>query len=216
MAKEKTQSPKKEMKQKVKTKKVVKKTFFEVSAPLVSTKIYLYAATPEELDNRTVKIDFTKSLRGKNLELLMRVKNRDGSLEGIPESVKLASSYVRKVVRKGTDYSEDSFETPCRDFQTRIKPLMVTRRRVSKTILAALRESAKKQLETHLKTRNAEEIFSEIISNKIQKQLAIKLKKIYPLALCEIRMFETLGPAKEQPKTTEEKTENEQTKNSND
>lgn len=204
------------MKQKVKTKKVVKKTFFEVSAPLVSTKIYLYAATPEELDNRTVKIDFTKSLRGKNLELLMRVKNRDGSLEGIPESVKLASSYVRKVVRKGTDYSEDSFETPCRDFQTRIKPLMVTRRRVSKTILAALRESAKKQLETHLKTRNAEEIFSEIISNKIQKQLAIKLKKIYPLALCEIRMFETLGPAKEQPKTTEEKTENEQTKNSND
>jgi len=197
MTKEKTQTPKKEMKQKAKTKKVVKKMFFEVSAPLVSTKIYLYAASPEELENRTVKIDLTKSLRGKNLELLMRVKNINGSLEGKPESLKLVSSYVRKIVRKGTDYSEDSFETNCRDHLVRIKPLIVARRRVSRTILSSLRESTKKQLETHLKTRNAEEIFSEIISNKLQKQLATKLKKIYPLALCEIRMLEVIQPIKE-------------------
>jgi ribosomal protein S3AE len=197
MAKEEQQEQKKEMKQKAKTKKVVKKMFFEVFAPLISTKIQLYASSPQELENRTVKIDFTKSLRGKNLELKIRVKNENDKLIGIPESAKLVSSYVRKIVRKGTDYSEDSFEANCRDLRVRIKPLIVTRRRVSRTILAALRESAKKQLIPHLRTRNAEEIFSEIISNKLQKQLAIKLKKIYPLALCEIRMFEIIGPVKE-------------------
>lgn len=202
MAKEQVQEAKKEMKQKTKVKKAVKKMFFEVSSPLISTRIQLYAASPQELDNRRVKIDLTKSLRGKNLELIIRVKNENDKLIGIPESASLVSSYVRKVVRKGTDYSEDSFETPCRDFQVRIKPLMVTRRRVSRTVLASLRETAKKQLIAHLKTRNAEEIFSEIISNKIQKQLALKLKKIYPLALCEIRMFEIIGPAKELPKGT--------------
>jgi ribosomal protein S3AE len=209
MAKE-SQEQKKEMKQKTKTKKAVKKTFFEVSAPLVSTKILLYASSPQELQNRTVRIDLTKSLRGKNLELIIRIKNENEKLVGIPESVKLVSSYVRKVVRKGTDYSEDSFETPCRDFQVRIKPLMVTRRRVSRKILSALRESAKKQLIPHLRTRNAEEIFSEIISNKLQKQLALKLKKIYPLALCEIRMFEVIGPAKELKEQKEESTEDSQ------
>ena len=31
------------------------------------------------------------------------------------------------------------------------------------------------------------------MANKIQKQLALKLKKIYPLALCEIRVFEVVG-----------------------
>lgn len=204
MAKEQTQEAKKEMKQKAKTKKVVKKVFFEVSAPLISTKIHLYAASAQELNGRTVKIDLTKSLRGKNLELIIRIKNEGENLIGIPESASLVSSYARKVVRKGTDYCEDSFETNCRDFQVRIKPLIVTRRRVSRNVLATLRESAKKQLIAHLRTRNAEEIFSEIISNKLQKQLAIKLKKIYPLALCEIRMFQIIGPAKETQKEESE------------
>ena len=77
MAKEQPQEPKKEMKQKVKSKKVVKKMFFEVSAPLISTKIQLYASSPQELNNRTVKIDLTKSLRGKNLELILRIKNEN-------------------------------------------------------------------------------------------------------------------------------------------
>lgn len=191
------------MKQKVKNKKAVKKVFFEVSAPLTSTKIHLYAATPQELDGRTVKLDLTKSLRGKNLELKIRIKNEKEKLIGIPESMKLVSTYVQKVVRKGTDYSEDSITAQCRDFEVRIKPLMVTRRRVSRKVLAALRESARKQLISHLKTRDAEEIFSEIITNRLQKQLAAKLKKIYPLALCEIRMFEVLGAVKEQPKEEE-------------
>ena len=194
--------PQKQMKQKVKNKKAVKKSFFEVSAPLTSTKIQLYAPSPQDLNGRTVKIDLTKSLRGKNLELKIRVKNEGEKLIGIPESMKLASTYVRRVVRKGTDYSEDSIATACRDMEVKIKPLMVTRRRVSKKVLSALRESARKQLISHLKTRDAEEIFSEIIANKLQKQLAVKLKKIYPLALCEIRMFEILGPA---TKTKEEK-----------
>ncbi|MFH1802210.1 MAG: hypothetical protein ABH864_02035 [archaeon] len=200
MAKKQAQKPQKQMKQKVKNKKAVKKVFFEVSAPLTSTRIHLYASSPQELEGRTIKIDLTKSLRGKNLELKMRIKNEKEGLVGIPESAKLASTYVKRIVRKGTDYSEDSILASCRDLEVRIKPLMVTRRRVSKKILAALRESARKQLISHLKTRDAEEIFSEIISNKLQKQLAVKLKKIYPLALCEIRMFEVLGKIKETEK----------------
>jgi len=209
MAAKKQQKTPKVMKQKVKSKKVVKKSFFEVSAPLTATKIHLYAPSMESLEGKTVKLDLTKSLRGKNLELKLRIKKDGDNLIGVAESAKLISSYVRRVVRKGTDYSEDSFEAPCRDLQVRIKPLMVTRRRVSRAVLKALREATKKHLVPHLKTRDAEEIFSEIVSNKIQKQLALKLKKIYPLALCEIRMFEIIGPLKKEDKedSKEEKEE---------
>lgn len=186
--------------QKAKSKRTMKKTFFEVDAPLTSTKIYLYAGSKEELNGKTVKIDLTKNLRGKSLELMLRIKCSQDKLEAVPESILLAGSYIRRIMRKGTDYSEDSFETECRDSLVRIKPFMITRRRVSRGLLKALRENAKKFLESYLKNRNAEEIFSEIISNKLQKQLAVKLKKTYPLALCEIRVFEILKTKEENKK----------------
>jgi len=182
-----------QQKQKVKVKKGTKKGFFDVEAPLTSTKISLYASSKESLEGKTVKLDLTKNLRGKNLELKMKIANEKDKLIGKPESIQLMNSYIRRSVRKGTDYVEDSFEAECRDAVVRIKPLLVTRRRVSRAVLKSLRENTKKYLEAHLKTRNYEEIFSEIISNKLQKQLAVKLKKIYPLALCEIRSFEVIS-----------------------
>ncbi len=180
------------MKQKVKAKKVVKRRFYEISAPLTSTKIHLYSGSEEELDGKTVTLDLTKSLRGKSLELKFRIKNQSGELIAIPESISLAISYIRRVMRKGTDYCEDSFEAECRDCTARIKPFLVTRKRVSRAILRELRNETKRFIEAHVKTRTAQEVFSDIMTNKLQKQLSLKLKKIYPLAICEIRVFEVL------------------------
>jgi len=177
-----------------KSKKSAKKSFFEVTAPLTSTKIQLYSASAEELVGKTIKIDLTKNLRGKSLELKLRVKAVGDSLVGIPESVELMNSYIRRVMRKGTDYCEDSFEAKTRDSIVRIKPLLIARRRVSRAVLKALREAAKKNLTAHVKTRTSDEIFSEIVSNKLQKQLSLQLKKVYPLALCEIRVFKVIKP----------------------
>lgn len=188
--KQKKQKKQKVMKQKVKSKKKgAKKRFFEVLAPLTSTKIQLYSASEEELVGKTIKLDLTKILRGKSLEIKFRIENDNGKLTGVPESAELAISYIRRVMRKGTDYSEDSFEAETRNAIVRIKPLLITRRRVSRGVLRALREEAKKFLLAYVKTRNTEELFSEIMTNKLQKQMALKLKKIYPLALSEIRVF---------------------------
>jgi len=177
-----------------KVKKSTKKKFFEIQAPLVSTKIQLYAATPEDLNNRVIKIDLTKNLRGKSLELKLRIKADEKQAESIPECLELSGSYIKRVMRKSTDYVEDSFEAPTKDNMTRIKPLLITRKRVSRAVLRALRELARKSLTAHLKTRTSDEIFSEVMTNKLQKQLSLKLKKIYPLALCEIRVFKVVGP----------------------
>lgn len=194
-------------KQSKKVKKGIKKSFYEVSAPLTATKIHLYAADAEDLDGKKIKIDLTKSLRGKSLILKMKIKNTDGKLSAIPEEVDLAGSYIRRAMRSGTDYAEDSFQAETRDAIVRIKPLMITRRRVSRTVLKALRENARKQLLSHLKTRDTEEVLGEIISNKIQKQLSQKLKKIYPLALCEIRTLQVVKFTEKSTKKKEEKPE---------
>lgn len=176
--------------------KGTKKRFFEVKMPLTATKVHVYGATPEELEGRVIRIDMTRNLRGKNLEMKARIKNNQGVLEGVPLSLEVVQSYIRRAVRKGTDYIEDSFVAECKDAKLRIKPFMIARKRISRAVRNALRQGAKKSLEAHIRVRTLEEIFSEVTANKIQKEISLKLKKIYPLALCEIRVIEIVPEKK--------------------
>jgi len=175
-------------------KKTVKKSFFEVKAPITSTKIYLYGASPEALNGKVVSLDLTRSLRGKSLELKMKVVVNGSELSAEPVSLELMGSYIRRMIRNGIDYVEDSFITEAKDSKVIIKPFMITRNKVSRAVRRELRNLAKSHLESYLKNRSVKELFTEITTNKIQKELSLKLKKIYPLALCEIRFFKIIEP----------------------
>ena len=188
----------------VKAGKIQKKSFFEVNSSLTSAKIQLYAASPQELNGKIVKIDLTRSLRGKSLELKLKVKAEGDKLNGEPTSLELAGSYIRRAFRKGADYVEDSFVAECKDNKVVIKPFMLTRNKVSREVRKAIRNTAKDYLLAYLKNRSSREIFTEIMTNKIQKELSLRLKKIYPLALCEIRMFYLLD-SKAEVKMSEQK-----------
>lgn len=176
--------------QTTKAKKGMKKGFFEVKAPITATKIQLYAGAPEELEGKVVKLDLTRSLKGKNFELRMRVAKKEGALEAEPISLALAGSYIRRMMRTGIDYIEDSFVVDTKDGKTRVKPFMITRNKVSRAVRNEIRNGARKFVEEHFKTRTQQELFNEVMTNKIQKELFVRLKKVYPLALCEIRVFE--------------------------
>lgn len=173
-----------------KVKAGAKKKFFEVKMPFTAAKVHVYAHSVEEAENTTVKIDMTRSLRGKSLEFKARVKKDGDSLTGAPVSLELLGSYIRRMFRKGADYVEDSFEADSKDAKLRVKPFMLTRNKVSRAIRNELRSTTKKHLEAHFKTRTVEELFTEVLTNKMQRELSLKLKKIYPLALCEIRVLE--------------------------
>jgi ribosomal protein S3AE len=172
--------------------KTGKKGFFEVVAPFTSSKISLYAGAKEELVGKTVTLDLTRSLRGKSFEMKVKVGLDVDKLTGEPTSIALAGSYIRRMMRKGSDYVEDSFETTCKDGKVRVKPFMITRNKVSRAVRNELRKESRKFLEGFVTTRTSKEVFSDLTSNKIQRELSMKLKKIYPLALCEIRVFEMI------------------------
>lgn len=176
------------------SKKIQKRAFYEVKAPLTASKIHLYGTSPAALEGKIVTLDLTRSLRGKSLILKLRVKALGEQLEADPISLELAGSYVRRAIRKGTDYVEDSFETACKDEKVVVKPFLLTRKKVSRALRHALRNGAKEHLEAYLKIHTAKEVFTDIMTNKVQKELSLKLKKIYPLALCEIRVFSIIVP----------------------
>ena len=123
----------------------------------------------------------------------MKIKNEDGKLKATPVRAALAQSYIRRSMRRGIDYVEDSFKTKCRDAIFIVKPFLITRRKVSRNIRNALRNEARKFATEYLKIRTTKELFSDIIANKLQRGMSFALKKIYPLAFCEIRVLELVS-----------------------
>ncbi len=166
-----------------------RKKFFDVDMPIINKQTQLQAFEIKELDGRYIKYDLTRILKGKNIILQLKVKVEGEKATSSPREIRLMPFYLRRMVRKGTDYIEDSFSANCKNAQLRIKPLLITRRRVSREVRKALREKAKEELTKYIKTKESEEIFDELLKNKLQKELSLKLKKIYPLSLCEIRVL---------------------------
>ncbi len=166
-----------------------KKRFFDVEIPLIKKETQLQAFDIEDLKGRLIKYDLTRILRGKSIILQAIIDVKDEKATAIAKEIKLMPYYLRRMVRKGTNYVEDSFSVNCKDAQIRIKPLLVTRRKVSRAVRKALREKAKQELIEYVKSRKAENIFDEILKNQLQKTLSLKLKKIYPLSTCEIRIL---------------------------
>lgn len=168
-----------------------KKKFFDVNIPIIEKQTQMQAYEIPELDGRFIKYDLTRMLKGKSVMLTLKVAVKDNEATAIPTKLLIMPYFIRRMVRKGTNYVEDSFPTECKDANLRIKPFLVTRRKVSRAVRKALRNKAKEELINYVKDKTSEQIFDEIIRNQMQRPLSQKLKKIYPLALCEIRALES-------------------------
>ena len=166
-----------------------RKKFFDVKMPILKKETQLYGYELKELEGRNIIYDLTRLLRGKGAVLKLRVKIKETSAIAEPRELVIMPYFIRRMVRKGTNYVEDSFSAECKDAFVRIKPFLITRKKVSRAVRKALREKAKEELINYVKAKSIETLFDELLKNSIQKTLSIKLKKIYPLSFCEIRIF---------------------------
>jgi len=167
-----------------------RKKYIETQIPILDSG-FRVLGTPENLNKKTIKLDLTRQLRGKGLTMTFRLFNDDGKLVGIPNKMELVTSYIRRMMRKRSDYVEDSFKAQCADIRAIIKPLLITRKRVSRAVRRNLRNTAKEFLLEYLKKKDFAEACEEILEGTLQKTLLPKLKKVYPLSFCDIRVFET-------------------------
>lgn len=169
---------------------VEKKRFFDVELDILNTTVQLYAMRAEELENRTVNYDLTKMLKGKNCEASFLIKKKDDRIIGEMFSFKISPSFMRRVIGHGTSIVEDSFIVKTQDKDMRIKPFMITRKRVHRSVRNALRKECRKNIEKFVSENTSEKVFDAVVSSVLQRGLSKKLKKIYPLAVCELRVVE--------------------------
>lgn len=166
-----------------------KQRFFDVELPILKKETQLYAFDIEELKGRTVIYDLTRLLRGKSVLLKLNVTVTDGKASATPKEMTLLPYYLRRMIRKGTSWVEDSFDAPIKESKARIKLFLVTRKKVSREVRKALREKAREETMNFVKEKTEEQLFEDLLQNRIQKHLSTNLKKIYPLSLCEVRFL---------------------------
>ena len=166
-----------------------KQKFFDVEMPILNKETQLYAYDLNELEGRTIKYDLTRLLRGKSVLLSMNVKVEGNKASAYPKEFVVLPYFLRRMIRKGVNYVEDSFSADTKDSRVTVKPFLITRRKVSRAVRKALREKAREEITNYLKNKDTKTIFEEIIQGRMQKPISLKLKKIYPLSLCEIRIF---------------------------
>lgn len=177
----------------------IKKRFFEVDIPLLNSSVDVLGYNIESMNNKAIKLDLTRQLRGKSIEVLFKIKVEKGKASASPVKLTLLSFYIKRMLRRKISYVEESFIAQCLNGEIRFKPYLITRKRVSRRVRNALRKEMIDWLQVYAKSKTYIEIFSDIISNRLQKPLSLKLKKIYPLALCEIRVLK-LEKIREQEK----------------
>ncbi len=167
-----------------------RKKYIDVQVPILDSTMRVLG-TPENLHNKTIKLDLTRKLRGKGLTIKLRIFNQEGKLVAIPNNMELSTSYIRRMMRKRTDYVEDSFQARCLDIRVTIKPLLITRKKVSRAVRKNLRNTAREFILAYLKEKTYIEICNELLEGTMQKAMLPKLKKVYPLSFSDIRIFET-------------------------
>jgi ribosomal protein S3AE len=167
-----------------------RKKFIDVEVPILDTTIQVLG-TVKNLTGRTIKLDLSRKMRGKGVFVTLRIFEKDEKLIAIPKKTELIKSYLRRVIRKRTDNVEDSFLAHCSDLRATVKPFLITRKKVSRAVRRSLRNVAREFLLNDLKGKSYYEVCEEILEGSLQKSMLPKLKKVYPLALCEIRVFDT-------------------------
>jgi ribosomal protein S3AE len=168
----------------------IKKKFIKVEIPILDETI-MALGTSETLNNKTIKLDLSRKLRGRNLELTLSLRVTEEKIKGYPKRLRLMKQYISRMMRKRINYVEESFEAQCQDILCTIKPFLITRKKVSRAIRHNLRKTAKEFLIEYVKEKNYLEVCESVLYAEVQKEMLSKLKKIYPLSFCEIRVLET-------------------------
>ena len=109
----------------------------------------------------------------------------------------MTSDYVRRMTRRKRTKTDVIIDVYTRDeFLIRIKPLVISERRIKSSQQTAIREIVKTTIEKYCAKRTIAEVVKGIISGEIGKEAAVACKVIQPMQRVEIRKSEVLSQGK--------------------
>ncbi|MBI4154220.1 hypothetical protein HY501_02700 [Candidatus Woesearchaeota archaeon] len=177
--------------------KVAKKKWFKVLATPEFQNMVI-GETPafeaEQVLGRVIVANLstlTRDMRKQSTSLSFKVKEIKGA-DAHTEVVKyeLNPIHIKRLVRKGRSKIDDSFMAETKDkVKVRIKPLLLTKCITQKGIVTAVRLKAREVLAQELQKMTYGEFVLATASGNLMKTVKAEAKKVYPLAIAEMRLF---------------------------
>ncbi len=146
----------------------------------------------------------TRDLKSQNVNVKFQItEEKEGKLGSKIVAYYLVSASLRRIVRRKHTRLDESYSFKSKDGKRmRIKPLVLTRGKVSGSVESALRAKLKAIIYKFVSENDFDTVLKEIVFGKLQKAIKEQLSKIYPVKDAEIRI------AKEESKAKAEKIKN--------
>ena len=183
-------------KRKTTTTKVKKKKWFPIHAPAFFNEQLLgetYVHEDSDVQGKYLTANLStiqKSFRKQSMNIHFRVTEvADGKASTEIIGYSLITSAVKRMVRRGRDKITDSFLAKTKDKKIiRMKPLIISMNKGTKSLQSALRLESRRVLREYAFTKDAQEIFTDIISGKVQKMIKQATAKLAPIKSVEMRI----------------------------
>ena len=181
--------------------KIIKKKWLPIRASKFFDSELLgdcYLASPDLLMGRTVSANLanlTGDIRQQSVTLKFIVTSMDGEA-GVADVIgyQMASSAIRRIVRRGSDRLDESFVCETSDGKkVRIKPMAITKTITNSAVHRSLRKMLVSNLVKIVKKHTFDSLINELITSKLQIEVKADLKKVYPLKAVEITSLWLLG-----------------------
>ncbi len=205
MAKDKQKKTKKESK--------IKKKWCTILAPDIFNKIPIgesIVSDPSQLVGRQVEVNLmnlTRNVRQQNINVKFQItKIQDKDVETEIIKYEMAPSSIKRIVRRSITRIDESFVVLTSDNKRlRIKPLVITRSKLKKSVERDMRKAIKNYITTEIKKMDYIVLVKDIITNKFQKSLAETINKIHPVRITTIRSIYIEEEKKKKVKTQKKK-----------
>lgn len=188
-------------------KGIVKKRWVSIIAPKLFNEQIIgesYLADPNAAIGRIVEVSMmvlTGEPQKQSLNLKFKIINRVGE-KLMTELVeyKISPAAVRRIGRRGKERVEESMKVVTSDGRVlRVKPFLIARGSPKGAVMANVRKTIRRRLPQLVAKVTLEGFFDEILSYRLQRALADSVRKIYPIAVSEIRWALILPETAEPP-----------------
>ncbi len=170
-------------------KKKKKKKWLPILASVEFNNQYItetYVDEPESAVGRRLSINLMTLTRDPKKQLfnaefkINEIKNNNAITELI--GYRMQPAHLKRITKSGKNKVDDSFIYTTKDNKKiAIKPILLTKSLVYKTILQEIRRATRSFILEYAGKNSFSQIMKDIISGKLQKDLRENAKKIYPV-----------------------------------
>jgi ribosomal protein S3AE len=182
------------------TGKIKKKRWFAIHANELFSDMVLGETSGYEISTcmgKSLKINLmvlTNEVKNQSVNIRFKVTRiQDDKVYADHIAYILSPAYIKRVVRRRhTRLDEAHVFTTADGVKVSIKPLLITRTLCERSTIASLHKHSQKMMSSAVSQLKLDELFSDIITQKLQRDMRKGLNKIFPVKTYEIKKLERL------------------------